>query len=416
MLSQMMLSLRRCSSLCSFFLLSALTSNLHSLASGIDRLFLPECEVLLHGKRVAMLTTSAHIDSTGTPSYQRFKSETQRKNKWTLSHFFAPEHGFFGEKHAQEQVYNEKDEEGVKIYSLHGTFRRPTAAMLAGIDLIVVDLQDIGSRNYTYASTLFYLMESAARYHVSVLLLDRPNPLARAQDGPAVDDVARSFLGYVNVPLCHGMSLGELARYFQEDYIKKGSLTVIPYQMELNEKIEDGTWNPLSPQIPTITSARSFAATTFLASLSWVNIGVGYTLPFQVIGAPWIDGFAFCQEMNALKLPGVYFQPFKFVPFFGLYRKQVCHGAHLILKDFSRLKPFRLQVEVLDYLARHYPSHYQEMLSKMNQDKWEYLVKVTGIANIEEILRDQKNLREQLLKKSQEGEHVKERLKKHYLY
>lgn len=389
--------------------------------NGIDMLFSEQFYAkyihLFEGKNVAVLTNNSAIDAAGIPSYQRLKRESQKSGSWKISHFFAPEHGFWGQKHAHFEVIDEKDEDGVTIYSLHGSTRRPSPSMLKNIDLILIDIQDLGARNYTYASTVFYVMEAAALKNIPIVLLDRPNPLGRAVDGPGVDDSVRSFLGYIDVPLCHGMSMGELANYFHKSYLKQGQLTVIPYQSEDNAYLKcDDWWVPTSPHIPTIGSARGFSLTTVIASLSWVNIGVGYTLPFQIIGAPWIDGHQLCEKLNQLNLPGLRFHRWSFTPFFGLYAHKHCEGARIIITDLQAIKPFITQVEIIHLLFQLYPQEYDVMLAKIDKVKWESLRKGTGIPHIQEILRNPKTMRQELLKQNAIAQERLKNLKEFYIY
>lgn len=408
-------SLRRLSLFLVFSLFSTCVEAQHY--GGIDNLFTPRYIHILEGKRVAVLTNNSAIDSHGIPSYQRLKAEMRKSDSWTISHFFAPEHGFWGQKHAYISVEDEKDEDGITIYSLHGSTRRPSPRMLENIDTILVDIQDIGARNYTYASTVFYVMEAAALKGIHVVVLDRPNPMGRVTDGPGVEDNVRSFIGYIDVPLNHGMSIGELANYFHHHYLKRGELTVVPYYSPRNEHLrEDDWWAPTSPHIPSIQSARGFSLTTVIASLSWVNIGVGYTLPFQLIGAPWIDGNALSKRLNQLKLPGLFFHRWAFTPFFGLFSGQHCDGVRIVITDLKALKPFTAQVEVLHLLYTMYPKDYAAMLSKIDKNKWTMLSKATGITNIQEILSHPKTMRKELLKHNTSTEERLKGLRQYYLY
>lgn len=401
-----------------FFFLFVFSATLEAQHyNGIDNLFSPRYSHLLDGKKVAVLTNNSAVDSQGMPSYQRLKMEAKKSQTWSISHFFAPEHGFWGQKHAYIDVIDEKDEDGITIYSLHGATRRPSHRMLQNIDAIVVDMQDIGARNYTFSSTVFYVMEAAALEGIPVILLDRPNPLGRVVDGPGVDEQSRSFLAYVDVPLCHGMSMGELANYFHKHYLKRGELTVVPYFSHNNEHLrEDDWWAPTSPHIPSIQSARGFSLTTVIASLSWVNIGVGYTLPFQIIGAPWIDGNLFSNKLNDLQLPGLHFQRWSFTPFFGLFANKHCDGVRIIITDLQALKPFTAQVEILHLLYEMYPQEYETMLSKLDRVKWESLRKATGVEAIQDILSHPKTMRQKLFKLNEASKKKHNELSKFYLY
>lgn len=377
------------------------------LFTGIDLLFQPQYQGILSGKNIAMLTNCSALDVQGVPSYQRLKCEKNLSElkPWKLKRFFAPEHGFWGEKRAAEEVNDEVDEDGIEILSLHGDTRRPTEKMLEGLDLIVVDLQDIGARSYTYISTLFYLMEESAKKNIEVVVLDRPNPCGRIIDGPGLDESVRSFMGYINVPFCHGMTIGELARFFNDHYEKNCKLTVVPFRSTDIEKDIDSDlwWAPTSPQIPSIRSARGYSITGMLSCLSWVNVGVGYTLPFELIGAPWIQGNQLCDALNQLNLPGVKFQKWAFRPYFGLFALQPCEGVRVIITSLKLIEPFTTQVHILDTLYKLYPHEYQRMLDKMTDRKWEIVAKFTGVHDIRTILEHPQFMRSELLKKIREA-------------
>ena len=215
---------------------------------GADTLFLPENQPLLLGKKIGLITNQTGIDSHGNLTVDLFKQHAPNGG-FSLVALFAPEHGLTGVRHAGENVKNERDGSGIPIYSLHGSTRRPTPEMLRGVTMLVYDIQDIGSRSYTYISTMFYAMEEAAKANIPFVVLDRPNPLGgELVDGVMLEESWRSFVGYINVPYCHGLTIGELAHYFNEEYHIGCSLTVIPmkgWNRQMTFRETELMWIPL---------------------------------------------------------------------------------------------------------------------------------------------------------------------------
>ena len=176
---------------------------------GVDRLFGAEYRDVLRGKNIGLITNHTAIDSNGHSTIDLLKQHA-KSGGYVLKALFAPEHGLNGLQYASESVVDARDHDGIPIYSLHGSTRHPTPAMLASINLIIYDIQDLGSRSYTFSTTLFYVREAAAKAHIPVIVLDRPNPLGgQLVDGPMLEDKWRSFVGYVNVPYCHGLTIEE---------------------------------------------------------------------------------------------------------------------------------------------------------------------------------------------------------------
>lgn len=285
--------------------------------------------------------------------------------QYQLVALFSPEHGFFGEGYADEAVADTVWK-GIPLHSLHGKAKRPSAAQLRGIHLLIFDLQDLGVRSYTFASTLFSLMEEAARAKIPVLVLDRPNPLnGLVVDGPLLEKEWRSFVGYLEIPLCHGMTIGELARYFNQEYQVGCQLEVVPMQgwrREMNYAETGLLWTPTSPHIPEPSSVFGYATTGGLGELSWVSIGIGYSLPFRLVGAPWIHGEDFASALQKQKLPGVIFQPLTYRPFFGKYAKERCQGVLLLVYDSKVYLPVTTQLTLLGILKTLYPAKTAELL------------------------------------------------------
>ena len=275
---------------------------LYSLDLGVD-VFVQSSELsLLHKKRVGLISNHTGVNKQLVPTL-----EVLQKKGVHVAALFCPEHGWSGSGYAFEKI-GDSVVGNIKLYSLHGSTRRPTKEMLNEVDLIIYDIQDIGVRSYTYATTLFYVMEEAAKHQIPVIVFDRPNPInGLIIDGGMLDNAWRSFIGYLNVPYCHGMTIGELALFFNEEYQVGCKLKVIPmkgWKRKMSFKDTGLSWIPTSPHIPEADSPLFYASTGIIGELDLVNIGVGYTLPFKVIGAPWINGEEFATKLNQQKLPG----------------------------------------------------------------------------------------------------------------
>jgi uncharacterized protein YbbC (DUF1343 family) len=295
--------------------------------------------------------------------------------------------------HAGMKFENQSDADKIPIYSLHGSTRRPTPEMLKNISLLVFDIQDIGTRPYTYISTLFYAMEEAAKAQIPVVVLDRPNPLGGLMvDGPMLEDEWRSFLGYINIPYCHGLTIGELAQYFDAEYHVGCELVVIPmvgWKRHMTFEDTGLTWIPTSPQVPDAQTAFLFPTTGLLGELQIVNIGIGYTLPFKTVGAPWIDADHFAGQLNAQNFPGVRFHPFHYTPFFGRFSGEVCHGVLILITDPSQFLPVTTQYLLMGILKTLYPAQFQKGLGEESSQRLKMFTKAAGTPEILRILKEE---------------------------
>lgn len=360
-------------------------------------------EKYLHGKNIALISNQTAV----TSKCETTLSILLRNSKnYKLRAIFAPEHGFHGDSYACAMVTDQKLGD-IPIYSLHGEHRRPNDLMLKDIDVLIYDIQDIGTRSYTFISTLFYCMEEAAKMKLPFIIFDRPNPMGEVIDGPDLQDNFRSFLGYINVPYCHGMTVGELAQLFNEEYNIGCQLIVIPMKRYKRSMTFDETqlpWIPTSPQIPEASTAYFYPTTGLLGHLSFVNIGIGYTLPFKIVGAPWINPDLLCAHLNKENLPGVIFQPTYFRPFFGLYQSENCRGANIIIKDPKNFLPVTTQVTILAVIKRLYPEKVEAAFAQLETSKVkkELFFKLLGGREIYDILKNESlviwKLREKFVK------------------
>lgn len=360
-----------------------------AVLAGVDVLLSSKQSNKLKSKRIGLITnqtaTTAGMDSIINALNERFK----------LTMLFAPEHGLDGAERAFDSISNGVSEQGIPIFSLHGEHRRPTKEVLKKIDVLIYDIQDIGSRSYTYVSTLFYAMEEAAKYGVEVYVLDRPNPMGGLiVDGPMLDEEWRSFLGYIDIPYCHGMTVGELAKFFNAEYRIKCKLTVVPMKGWKREMTFSDTglhWIPTSPHIPEADTPFFYPSTgMILGEMSLVSTGVGYTLPFKLIGAPWIDAEIYAKHLNSQKFPGVSFQAFHFRPFYGKYKGELCHGVRIIITDPSVYLPVSTHYLLTGVLKTLYTRRFQKAMDEMSAAKIQLFNKVNGTSEVWEILKKEK--------------------------
>jgi uncharacterized protein YbbC (DUF1343 family) len=379
------------------FLFSPLVFFVYSLQAapvtlGIDQLFTQAYEAVLRGKRIGLITNHTAVNERLKTTIELMKSHAI-EGQYTLTALFAPEHGLTGAYYADDPIQDEIDIDGIPIYSLHGTTHRPTPKMLNDINLLVYDIQDIGCRSYTYISTLFYVMEEAAKAHIPVLVLDRPNPMGGLTvDGPMLKDQWRSMVGYINVPYCHGLTIGELARYFNGEYQINCDLTVIPMKGWTRDMIFNDTgltWIPTSPHIPEANTVFYYPTTGLLGELQIVNIGVGYTLPFKIVGAPWINAVQFAQQLNAQRFPGVHFHPFYYRPFFGRFAHQNCQGVLILITHPKSYLPVTTQYLLIGMLKSLYPQAFQQAL-EANPHRQGMFNKVNGTDEVYRILKEEK--------------------------
>ncbi len=369
-----------------------------SVKTGVDVFFAQEHYHALAGQRVGLITNHTGFNSRLESTIDLFK---KHEGEYQFVALFAPEHGIRGICYAEEHIEHAKDCDGIPIHSLHGATRRPTEEMLRNIDVLVFDIQDIGTRTYTFASTLLCAMEEAAKYGIRVVVLDRPNPINGViVDGPMMDPQWRSFIGYLDVPLCHGFTMGELARYFNGEYQIGCDLHVVKmenWQREMSFEETGLPWTPTSPHIPNSRTALFYPTTNMIGEiLKDVSVGVGYTLPFEVIGAPWIDAEKFAAALNEQDFAGVRFQPFYFRPFFGRHKARNCAGVRIVVTDVRTYRPVATQFLILGVIKSLYPAQFEKRLDS-SKEKRLLVCKVSGSSEVDRIVQEEKYLTWQLI-------------------
>lgn len=384
---------------------------------GIDRLFQPEYIHLVEGKKVGLLTNQTGVNGRLERTLDLFEKQHEA-GKLTLVCVFAPEHGLMGEEFAAQCVENQKTEKGIPVFSLYGATHRPTKEMLKGLDVIVYDIQDIGCRSYTYASTLFYVMEEAAKNGISVIVLDRPNPLGgKMVDGPMLEEKFRSIVGYVNVSYCHGMTIGELSRFFNEEYKVGCSLTVVPMKgWKRGMRFEETGlfWIPTSPNIPEPSTPFFYPVTGILGELQLVTTGIGCPMPFKIVVAPWIDRKLFAKRLNQGCPEGVHFQETRVKPYVGRNAGKVCDGVLIIVTDWNRFNPIRVQYWIFDVLKQMYPKQFRQALLGLGKQK-DLVDRVCGTAAIYEILLNEEKPYPKLIALHIEERHAFLKLRQKFL-
>lgn len=319
---------------------------------GIDVLAARNFDIL-RGKKIGLVTnqTGRSRDGRATIDILRRAPGVQ------LIALYAPEHGVRGEIAAGAPVKTYRDKiTGLPVYSLYGSTRRPTAAMLRGVQVLVFDIQDIGARSYTFIATLGECMTACAKRKIPLVVLDRPNPIGSAIEGNIAQDF--SFVCPFPIPYRHGLTIGELARWL---YAKRGAqatLTVVPMQNYRRTFAWDDTglpWTKTSPNIPRSNSPFFYAATGLIGELPALSIGIGTPWQFEVAGAPGINAQALENELKRRRLPGVDFRAASWIPTKGRYAKQVCSGVQILLIDPQNARLTRLNFEIYDAVRRVAP-------------------------------------------------------------
>jgi len=313
---------------------------------------------ILQGKRVGLITNPTGVDT-------QLKSTVDILNEASgvkLVALYGPEHGVRGDVYAGDKVETTIDKQtGVPVYSLYGKTRKASAEMLKGVDVLVYDIQDIGCRSYTFISTMGLAMEAAAENNIELVVLDRPNPIGGLKvEGNLVEDKFISFVSQFKIPYIYGLTCGELARMLNAEKMieKQCKLTVIPMKGWKRNMTFDQTglpWVLTSPHIPHATSAYYYAASGILGEFSFMSIGVGYTLPFQIFAKDSIDGSLLSKRLNDLHLPGVLFRPISLKPFYAVGQGKNYSGVQFYLTDYKKVRLTEIQFYVMQEMAVLYP-------------------------------------------------------------
>lgn len=335
----------------------------------------------LNGKRVGLITNPTGVDNN-LKSTVDILHEAAGVNLVAL---FGPEHGVRGDVHAGDTVGNSVDAAtGVKVYSLYGKTYKPTKEMLKDIDVLIYDIQDNGCRSYTFISTMGVAMEACAENNVEFMVLDRPNPVSGTKvEGCLVEDEWISFVSKFKIPYLYGLTPGELAMLLNEEGMlpggKKCRLTIIPMKGWTRDMTFEQTgmpWVLPSPHVPQAVSSLYYPATGILGELGYVNIGVGYTLPFQMIAAEWIKAEELSKALTDLNLPGLRFRPIHVKPFYSVGKGVNLQGVQIYITDKDAANLSLVQFYVMQEMARLYPEH--KTFDHANQKRYNMFDKVSG--------------------------------------
>lgn len=326
---------------------------------GIDRIE-EEWPKELKGAKVALLVHQASVNSNLRYTWNVFSHFDKVKVKALL----APQHGLFGEtQHNMIEWEDFRDPStGLPVYSLYGKSRKPLPYMLEGIDGIVVDLQDVGSRYYTYIWTLYLVMESALENGKFVVVLDRPNPIGGLEiEGPVLKEAYSSFVGLKPLPVRHGMTIGEIALLFKGEYLRDINLFVLKMENWSRNYFWEDTgleWVNPSPNMPSEKTALLYPGMCLLEATN-VSEGRGTTRPFEILGAPFINPYELVEALENYSLEGVYFRPLYFIPTFNKFAGEKCGGLQIHIRDKKALKPFKIGVVIIKVIKELYPDHFR---------------------------------------------------------
>ena len=298
---------------------------------GINNLVKDMGKYGLEGKGIGLITNITGLSAEGKSTIDLLHE------KGRLVKLFAPEHGIRNEFEAGVKFENYADEKtGTPVISLYGENRRPSKAMLEGVDVVVFDIQDVGARFYTYLYTMAYAMEACAELGLPMLVLDRPNPIGGVKvEGGVLDPEFRSFIGYFPITHRFGLTIGESARMFNEEFGVGCNLTVVPMTGYERSMYYDETgliWVVPSPNLPSLESCIIYPGTCIFEGTN-LSEGRGTTKPFQFIGAPWIDPAKLADKANSLGIPGVFYRPQCFTPTFSKHKGDFCRGVEVHVTD-----------------------------------------------------------------------------------
>lgn len=330
--------------------------NVPSVSTGIDVLVRDHFR-LLDGAKIGLVTNHTGLTRDGLAT----ADVLHQAAGVDLRALFGPEHGIRGE--VDEAVPDGRDAQtGLPVFSLYGQRREPTEEQVSGLDTLVYDIQDVGCRYYTYLSTLGHLLVAAAKYKKRVVVLDRPNPITGASvEGPLADETRLSFTAFHPIPVRHGMTLGEMALLLNAERNLKVNLVVVKCEGWKRTDWWDATglpWVNPSPNMRSLAQATLYPGVGLLEFTN-LSVGRGTDTPFEILGAPWMDGRALAYALNARSLPGVRFIPVRFKPSASKFANETCGGVNLLVTDRTKFLPVRTGVEIALALRALYLEEWQ---------------------------------------------------------
>jgi uncharacterized protein YbbC (DUF1343 family) len=334
---------------------------------------------VLKGKRIGLITNPTGVDNQLKSTIDILHEAPSVQ----LVALYGPEHGVRGDVYAGDKVDTFVDSNtGLPVYSLYGKTRKPTKEMIANIDALVYDIQDIGTRSYTYISTMYLAMQAAAENGIEFIVLDRPNPLTGTKvEGCLTEDNFISFVSQLKIPYIYGLTCGELAKLINGEFMHENpcKLTVVKMKKWKRKMSFDDTglpWVPASPHIPFAHSANYYPVSGILGELGYMSIGVGYTLPFELFAAEWIDAEEFAKALNAKKLPGIIFRPIHIKPYYSVGQGKNLQGVQVYITDFQKARLSDIQFRVMEVAAQLYPD--QKVFEHADAKRFDMFDKVCG--------------------------------------
>ena len=362
-------------------LTSAFAGNGPKVKTGLDMLRESNFKCL-EGKRVGLITNPTGVDANLRSTID-ILHEAPNVNLVAL---YGPEHGVRGDVHAGDKVDSSTDPKtGLPVYSLYGKTRKPTPEMLQDIDVLVYDIQDIGCRSFTYISTMGVAMEACGENGKGFIVLDRPNPVGDKVEGNLVEEGYFSFVSQFPIPYLYGLTCGELAQMINNEGMtaKKCNLQVIKMKgwKRKMQFAETGLpWVPSSPHIPHATSSVFYPISGIVGELGYMSIGVGYTIPFEMFAASWINADSLADRLNALDLPGVRFRPMHLKPFYAVGKGEQLQGVQVHVTDYPKARLSEIQFYVMQELASLYPD--KKVFEHADEKRFNMFDKVSGSDNI----------------------------------
>ena len=374
---------------------------------------------ILEGKRVGLITNPTGVDNDLVSDVDILAAAPNVN----LVALYGPEHGVRGNAHAGDAVGDDKDSvTGLPVYSLYGKTRKATPDMLKDVDVLVYDIQDNGCRSFTYISTMGLAMEAAAENGKEFVVLDRPNPLTGNKiEGNLTEDDCISFVSQFKIPYIYGLTCGELATFINENGLLKNGvkckLTVVKmkgWKRNMDYEKTGLQWIPSSPHVPHGNSSFYYPVSGIVGEFGYVSIGVGYTIPFEMFGAPWIKADELADAMNALNLPGVIFRPIYAKPFYSVFSGQQIEGVQVHITDMEKAPLTPINFLFMQEAARLYPDY--KFFEKADKGRYNMFDIVCGSKYIRETFSKNHRWADIEAYWNKDVESFRTKSKKYYLY
>ena len=371
---------------------------------------------VLQDKRVGLCTNPTGVDRNLVSTID-ILHDAENVNLVAL---YGPEHGVRGNVYAGDHVDNEVDlRTGLKMYSLYGKTAHPTQEMMDEIDVMVYDIQDIGCRSYTYISTMGNLMEACQKYGKELVVLDRPNPLGGKKiEGCLVEDGFYSFVSRFAIPYIYGQTPGELALYLNAKAANPCKLTVVEMEGWTRNMTWEDTgleWIVASPHVPHGRTAIYYPVTGIFGEFYYINIGVGYTMPFEVMGAPWVNADSLASALNALELPGVVFRGLHYKPYYSVFKGENIQGVQIHITDYENVALSEIQFYVVQEMMRLWGNQH-DWFAECDQKRFSMFNKVCGTDKIKELFGKRYRWEDAKAYWDKDVEKYREESSKYYLY